>query len=98
MSHKHAVPHLPLFTGGSVVDPGDLANMALATNSCYRYDFGSNFWTAIAPMRSARMYHSVAVLEGVIYAMGGESSVSMATEDHWSVSHSPGEVNRREVS
>ena len=80
------------------MDPGDLANMALATNSCYRYDFGGNFWTAIAPMRSARMYHSVAVLEGVIYAMGGESSASMATEDHWSVSHSPGEVNRREVS
>ena len=64
------------------MDDDDPTNMALATNSCYRYDFGGNFWTAIAPMRCARMYHSVAVLEGVIYAMGGESSASVSYEEH----------------
>ena len=71
-----------LSAGGSLVDDDDPTNMALATNSCYRYDFGGNFWTAIAPMRCARMYHSVAVLEGVIYAMGGESSASVSYEEH----------------
>ena len=50
--------------------------MSNATNTCYRYDFKGNYWTVVAPMRWARMYHGVAVLEGVIYAVGGEESGS----------------------
>ncbi|KAK7101585.1 uncharacterized protein [Littorina saxatilis] len=68
--------------GGSVVSEDDLYNMSNSTNTCYRYDFGGDFWTEIAPMRCPRMYHSVAVLEGVIYAMGGERSPVDQEMDH----------------
>ncbi|XP_076448233.1 uncharacterized protein LOC143284956 [Babylonia areolata] len=66
--------------GGSLVDENDLFNMSLATSTCYRYDFGGNFWTAVGPMRLARMYHAVTVLEGIIYAMGGETSKETAVD------------------
>ncbi|XP_067684796.1 kelch-like protein 28 [Haliotis asinina] len=59
--------------GGSLVessDPGDLAN---PTNICYRYDPHGNFWTRVASMYHMRMYHSVAVLGGVLYAIGGQN-------------------------
>ncbi|KAL8604119.1 hypothetical protein ACOMHN_047331 [Nucella lapillus] len=60
--------------GGSLVRENDLSNMTEASRSCYRYDFGGDFWTAIAPLACTRMYHGVAALEGIIYAVGGETS------------------------
>ncbi|XP_046369558.2 kelch-like protein diablo [Haliotis rufescens] len=59
--------------GGSLVecsDPGDLAN---PTNTCYRYDPYGNYWTCVASMYHNRMYHGVAVLGGVLYAIGGQN-------------------------
>lgn len=60
-------------TGGSVVDAKNPYNMANPTNACYRYDANGNYWTQVAPMRWPRMYHSLAVLEGVLYALGGQT-------------------------
>jgi hypothetical protein len=57
--------------GGSVLDKSDPGNLANPTDVCFRYDPLGNYWTRIASLRVARMYHAVAVLEGVLYAVGG---------------------------
>ncbi|PVD24585.1 hypothetical protein C0Q70_15069 [Pomacea canaliculata] len=74
--HHHACAVLEgclYLIGGSVVDSRDLYNMSNPTNSCYRYDLSGNYWTAIAPMNSSRMYHALAVLKGVLYVIGGQT-------------------------
>ncbi len=55
-------------------DPSDLAN---PTNVCYRYDVHGNYWTRITCMKNKRMYHSLAVLRGVMYAIGGQNELGM---------------------
>uniref|UniRef100_A0A7I4YFT1 Kelch repeat type 1 domain containing protein n=1 Tax=Haemonchus contortus TaxID=6289 RepID=A0A7I4YFT1_HAECO len=39
-----------------------------------RYDVRRNQWTSVAPMGSCRRGHSVSVLDGCIYAVGGDSN------------------------
>ena len=63
-------------SGGSLIFADDLHNLSYATNTSYRFSFGEKTWTEIAAMREARMYHCCCVLEGVIYAIGGESEGS----------------------
>ena len=42
-----------------------------------RYDFETKVWEAAAPMAEARNYHAVAVLEGKLYAVGGNIDVAI---------------------
>nr|KAG5697610.1 hypothetical protein BaRGS_001035 [Batillaria attramentaria] len=74
--HHHACAVLDDYVyliGGSSVDMSNIYDMAIPTNRCYRYDPQGNYWTEIASMRMPRMYHAVAVLEGVLYAVGGQT-------------------------
>ncbi|XP_041350003.1 kelch-like protein 3 [Gigantopelta aegis] len=59
--------------GGSTLDSDALENLANPTNVCYTYNYYQHAWTRIAPMSTKRMYHGVASLGGVLYAMGGEN-------------------------
>jgi hypothetical protein len=74
--------HFSYSAGGSIVQRGDLYNLARATNTCFRYDFGADAWVEIASMLSPRMYHACAVVEGVIYALGGETGPGERTDVH----------------
>ena len=42
-------------------------------SSVERYDPALNVWEAVAPMASDRSRHAVAVLDGKLYAVGGEN-------------------------
>lgn len=57
--------------GGSVLIKDDIENLANPTDVNFRYDPVSNFWSRIASLRQPRMYLSVCVLHGILYAMGG---------------------------
>ena len=52
-------------------------------SSMERYDPSTNAWEeeAMAPMPSARKYVSMAVLDGKLYAAGGESEADGATSN-----------------
>ena len=43
-------------------------------SSVERYDPATNAWEAVAPMGTARVVLAVAVLDGKLYAVGGESN------------------------
>ncbi|KAK3103013.1 hypothetical protein FSP39_015766 [Pinctada imbricata] len=42
------------------------------TKEAFVYDANTNAWRQIAPMNTARMYHSLCSLYGMIYAIGGQ--------------------------
>mmetsp|Transcript_7159 Transcript_7159/g.21591 ORF Transcript_7159/g.21591 Transcript_7159/m.21591 type:complete len:90 (+) Transcript_7159:102-371(+) len=42
-----------------------------------RYDFETKAWEAAPPMAEARIYHAMAVLEGKLYAVGGDNDVAI---------------------
>ncbi|KAL5015932.1 hypothetical protein ScPMuIL_005521 [Solemya velum] len=62
--------------GGSVLISDDAENFNMPTKKCFRYDALTNGWATITPLQQARMYHSVAILEGVLYAVGGHNANS----------------------
>lgn len=55
----------------NVNDPGNLAN---PTDVCFRFDPVGAYWTRIASLKQSRMYLGVAVLDGVLYAVGGSDT------------------------
>ncbi|XP_050413538.1 kelch-like protein 20, partial [Patella vulgata] len=70
--HHHGVATLDGFfylVGGYTVDEGGSSG---PTNSCYRYSYTENYWSRTCDMEHARAYHGVAVLGGVLYALGGQ--------------------------
>ncbi|XP_021347664.1 kelch-like protein diablo [Mizuhopecten yessoensis] len=60
--------------GGSVLLKDDIENLANPTDVNFRYDPVNNSWAKIACLRQPRMYLSVSVLEGILYAVGGNDS------------------------
>ena len=44
-----------------------------ALSSVERYDPALDAWEAVAPMAEARFFHAVAVLDGKLYAVGGQN-------------------------
>lgn len=60
--------------GGSVLLNGDTDNLANPTDVNFRYDPINNSWARIASLRQPRMYLGVCVLEGILYAIGGNDS------------------------
>ncbi|XP_033746483.1 kelch-like protein 17 [Pecten maximus] len=60
--------------GGSILLKDDIDNLANPTDVNFRYDPINNFWSRIASLRQPRMYLSVCVLEGILYAIGGNDS------------------------
>ncbi|XP_076033386.1 kelch-like protein 8 isoform X2 [Oratosquilla oratoria] len=56
---------------------GGVGADAKITATCEKYDPISDMWTPIAPLNEARAYHSVAVVDNRVYAMGGYDGV------HW---------------
>ena len=49
-------------------------NVGASLSSVERYDPATNAWEAVAPMATARRVHAVAVLDGKLYAVGGEDA------------------------
>ncbi|KAH7954482.1 hypothetical protein HPB49_018915 [Dermacentor silvarum] len=43
----------------------------MSTSFCFRYHTQTGEWNVVAPLRHARGYHNVAVLNNAIYAVGG---------------------------
>ncbi|XP_060063807.1 kelch-like protein diablo [Ylistrum balloti] len=66
--------------GGSVLLKDDMENLANPTDVNFRYDPVSNFWARIASLRQPRMYLSVCILEGILYAIGGNDSYGRSLE------------------
>ena len=56
--------------------------MGVTTAAVEKYNPAVNTWVPLRPMRVERMYHQLAVLDGIIYAIGGsaDSSVLPAVE------------------
>ncbi|VDI27305.1 Hypothetical predicted protein [Mytilus galloprovincialis] len=59
---------------GSIILPDEQENLANPTDTCFRFCPEGNYWTRTASLRTARMYHGLAVLEGVLYAVGGHNA------------------------
>ncbi|CAC5393671.1 KLHL9_13 [Mytilus coruscus] len=59
---------------GSIIQPDEQENLANPTDTCFRFCPEGNYWTRTASLRTARMYHGLAVLEGVLYAVGGHNT------------------------
>ena len=51
-------------------------------SSVERYDPATNAWEAVAPMATARDSHAVAVLDGKLYAMGGNEENLSSVESY----------------
>lgn len=62
------------FSAGSIILPDEQENLANPTDTCFRFCPEGNYWTRTASLRTARMYHGLAVLEGVLYAVGGHNA------------------------
>ncbi|KAH6935993.1 hypothetical protein HPB50_012201 [Hyalomma asiaticum] len=45
--------------------------LRMSTSFCFRYHSQTGEWNVVAPLRHARGYHNVAVLNNAIYAVGG---------------------------
>ncbi|KAH7968301.1 hypothetical protein HPB52_007619 [Rhipicephalus sanguineus] len=45
--------------------------LRMSTSFCFRYHTQTGEWNVVAPLRHARGYHNVAVLNDAIYAVGG---------------------------
>ncbi|XP_049521145.1 titin isoform X4 [Dermacentor silvarum] len=45
--------------------------LRMSTSFCFRYHTQTGEWNVVAPLRHARGYHNVAVLNNAIYAVGG---------------------------
>ncbi|XP_046561198.1 LOW QUALITY PROTEIN: kelch-like protein 2 [Haliotis rubra] len=57
--------------GGS--DPKKSKKAPVPTNTCFTFDPASGEWSKIAPLKTARMYHSAISLFGMLYAIGGQT-------------------------
>ncbi|XP_028289100.1 kelch-like protein 10, partial [Parambassis ranga] len=64
--------HGAAYLGGYVYFVGGFAQGFIATNSVLRFDLSTRTWQEVAPMYYCRSYVSVTVLNGFIYAMGGD--------------------------
>ena len=58
--------------GGSIVTKDDPGNLSNPTDICFRYNPSAQCWSRIASLKTPRMYHATAVLEGVMYAICGQ--------------------------
>ena len=63
-----------------------------------RYDPAANAWEAVAPLETAREYHSTVVLDGMLYAVGGYNEDSLGTRYLASVERYDPAVNAWEAS
>ena len=68
--------HLYAVGGSDYVSDG-YGQRCLSSVVCY--DPATNVWLPVAPMTTARAYHGVAVLEGMLYAVGGHDGTHPLT-------------------
>ncbi|XP_023225750.1 kelch-like protein diablo isoform X1 [Centruroides sculpturatus] len=57
--------------GGCDLEETQKGNI-ISTSSCYRFNYRNKSWFTMKTMHHGRMYHGVAVLFGMIYAVGGK--------------------------
>jgi len=53
-----------------------------ALRSVIRYDLATNTWETVAPMSTERKALGVTVLDGMLYAVGGENLEAVADDDY----------------
>ena len=79
-SHATAVLDGRLYAvGGSGGSDNDEASLS----SVERYDPATNAWEAVAPMATARLAHAMAVVDGKLYAMGGNNNGFLNSVDRY---------------
>lgn len=68
--HFYSQVHLFIMTGG--IDPRMHIKNPIPSTDSFVYDIKCNAWIKIMPMNTARMYHSLCSLCGMVYAIGGQ--------------------------
>ncbi|XP_064478432.1 titin homolog [Ornithodoros turicata] len=75
--------HRCVFMNGEIYIIGGFDNrdanygLRISTSFCFRYNARSGEWSVVAPLKHARGYHGVTVVNGRIYAVGGVDANDM---------------------